>query len=1055
LAVNNSDKTIYQIKETDLLSISIKEGNIYACRDTRKVYEDISATSRVLLNITMLDTENDRLYNITPAEMNYYYVWETNEIWIYNKGWVLKVGTSTSNTVAYYNDNGLNSVSSQFIDTNGLLKDGSVVVRDVNRIIKGKLYIDPLTSKLVITSYMGGEIDLLPNGTTSDLGALTIDRSGNMLFNGKLETLQEMYVKLNGSEYKVYNEGNLTPEGLGINSNYILEKLKDLPTPLGLDVDKVDGKDASAFSLIGHTHTTSDITDIQSYTNGLIKTAIMSGANTGLTISYNSSTTGYNFKANDFVVTLIGGVTGSGTVTDLGNTIINTEVDPNMHVHDITKMTGWQDHLNYEATQLANATSSKLDSSEIVSIATQDKVLRLNDNAKLPADITGNSATTSKLYSPVTISFTDGVTGSLISDWSTNSSVSLTVDPTKHDHAGYVKDSDIGTKVPPFDSVSKTVPIANIPSLLYYSMRYEGTFDASTGGYPTSVGSVSLDKGMFFVASTKGTVNGIVYNIGDIALYNGDSSWIRILASVATVNGRVGDVTVTLDELSGINTSQIGVTVAPLDANKKVPTINLPDSVLGNLQFQSTFNPANGVPSASPSKGQYWVAQGQGTINSQEYLTGDWIIYDGTKWVYLDNSGCVQSVNGQQGVATITATNIGAQPVDSSLTAISGITSGIVSKTAIGTAVGREIASSGIGLSVQNSNGVSGNPTIVSNATDSNTASTVVSRDSSGNFSAGIITADIKGNASSATKISDAVKVATDSNIYASSGTSETLTGFSSSTTIACTTTDDSTTITVPSSSTISPNAVVSAATSEIPANSHVSSIASSGTSIVITVPSYMTTAITGNGTSATAIFTTQSYIPFSVGSSITVTGSVPTTYNGTFTVTACTVSSVSWASTETTAATTQGTISFNIKAGSSVQTTFSNNIEALIIDGVTLSLNDRVLVKDQDSVGNIQTSPTGIYNGIYYLSTLGTASVPWVLTRSSDASSISDIKDSIVFVDQGTANATKIFRNFTKSTDTLGSSSIVWSEIVNMYYLDSVLGNIQSVLDTINGEVK
>ena len=41
-------------------------------------------------------------------------------------------------------------------DDNGLLHDGSVVVRDRNRIIKGKLYVDDGNDNLVISSYLGG-----------------------------------------------------------------------------------------------------------------------------------------------------------------------------------------------------------------------------------------------------------------------------------------------------------------------------------------------------------------------------------------------------------------------------------------------------------------------------------------------------------------------------------------------------------------------------------------------------------------------------------------------------------------------------------------------------------------------------------------------------------------------------------------------------------------------------------------------------------------------------------------------------------------------------------
>lgn len=53
---------------------------------------------------------------------------------------------------------------------------------------------------------------------------------------------------------------------------------------------------------------------------------------------------------------------------------------------------------------------------------------------------------------------------------------------------------------------------------------------------------------------------------------------------------------------------------------------------------------------------------------------------------------------------------------------------------------------------------------------------------------------------------------------------------------------------------------------------------------------------LSANGTTATLNFPAQSAAPFSVGQTIVVSGIIPTVYNGTFVVTACTVSSVSYA---------------------------------------------------------------------------------------------------------------------------------------------------------------
>jgi hypothetical protein len=585
-----ASQTIYQVTENDLLSIAIVKGNIYACRDTRKVYEDMSAVSRLPLDVTMLDTDNDRLYYIAPTEMTYYYVWETNTIWLYNKGWNLIVGTDTTNNVAYYNDNGLNSVSSQFVDTNGLLKDGSVIVRDNNRIIKGKLYIDSSSGNLIVSSFMGGEIDILPNGVTNELGSLTLSRSGLGTFNGKFETLQDMYVKLDDNEYKVYHQGNLQPDTIGIDSNFILSELQELPMPLDLSVNELNGLTSDKFSLAGHKHTTSDVTDIQTYTDERISLA-MSGSTAGITIDYNSSTHAYDFSADTFVVSLVGGVTGSGTVTNLTNTMINTQVDPTKHVHDIRLMDHYQDLLDYEASQLSTGLAAKLDASEVVSVPTADKILRLDDNSNLPTNITGNSATATKLQNSVTITLIDGVSGSLVTDFSENSFIDVIVDPTKHIHADYLKDSDLGVTVAPLDQ-SGMVPYVNMPDTIKYSMRYQGTFDPNSG-YPTtdSTGTMALSSGMYYIASAAGAIGTVSYNPGDLALYTGNDAWTQVYASVSSVNGYIGVISLAKSDIglgNADNTPDVSKNVLSATKLTTPRTVSLSGDATGSVSFDGS-----------------------------------------------------------------------------------------------------------------------------------------------------------------------------------------------------------------------------------------------------------------------------------------------------------------------------------------------------------------------------------------------------------------------------------------------------------------------------------
>lgn len=70
----------------------------------------------------------------------------------------------------------------------------------------------------------------------------------------------------------------------------------------------------------------------------------------------------------------------------------------------------------------------------------------------------------------------------------------------------------------------------------------------------------------------------------------------------------------------------------------------------------------------------------------------------------------------------------------------------------------------------------------------------------------------------------------------------------------------------------------------------------------------------------------------------------------------------------------------------------------AISIDGITLVANDRVLVKDQT---------TATQNGIYFVSVVGTAGTPYVLTRTTDFDDDAEIVAGVfIFVEEGTINA-------------------------------------------------
>jgi hypothetical protein len=126
--------------------------------------------------------------------------------------------------------------------------------------------------------------------------------------------------------------------------------------------------------------------------------------------------------------------------------------------------------------------------------------------------------------------------------------------------------------------------------------------------------------------------------------------------------------------------------------------------------------------------------------------------------------------------------------------------------------------------------------------------------------------------------------------------------------------------------------------------------------------------------------------------------------------------------------ATTALTATYN-NGASGVGATLTNagTQAALVLDGVTLSVNDRVLIY-------LQTNQT--QNGIYVVTNVGSGSTNWVLTRASDAdtyiiNSANGLSEgSTVFVQQGTVAAGDTYTCNTSGVITFGTTNITFAQI-------------------------
>lgn len=91
-----------------------------------------------------------------------------------------------------------------------------------------------------------------------------------------------------------------------------------------------------------------------------------------------------------------------------------------------------------------------------------------------------------------------------------------------------------------------------------------------------------------------------------------------------------------------------------------------------------------------------------------------------------------------------------------------------------------------------------------------------------------------------------------------------------------------------------------------------------------------------------------------------------------------------------------------------------------LTVDGSTVALNDRVLVKDEG--GQLK-------NGIYVCTTAGAVGVAAVLTRSADMDASAEFPGAFVFVEAGTANAAAGFVCTNSTPPTVGTTAIIFTQ--------------------------
>jgi|688.fasta_scaffold02784_10 hypothetical protein len=128
-------------------------------------------------------------------------------------------------------------------------------------------------------------------------------------------------------------------------------------------------------------------------------------------------------------------------------------------------------------------------------------------------------------------------------------------------------------------------------------------------------------------------------------------------ATLGQLNAAISNLDAEIDILLAlkVDKTSVGVAngVASLDAGGKVPLSQIPDSIIGQVQYMGTWNALTNTPTLNflvpEEKGHYYVVSVAGVFGGIDFQVGDWIISNGSYWEKVDNTDAVTSVFGRIG----------------------------------------------------------------------------------------------------------------------------------------------------------------------------------------------------------------------------------------------------------------------------------------------------------------------------------------------------------------------------------------------------------------------
>lgn len=166
---------------------------------------------------------------------------------------------------------------------------------------------------------------------------------------------------------------------------------------INVTINEGDGEAVSvdvATGFVAHTHTYSDLVGLGEDIQDVIGIMISDNTENGIAITYDDATGKLNFDVNDPLITFTGDVTGSGTITNLGNTSFEMTVTDNSHNHLASNVTDFT-----EATQDVVGGMVTENTENGISVTYDDETGKLNFDVADPTisisgDATGSAVMT-------------------------------------------------------------------------------------------------------------------------------------------------------------------------------------------------------------------------------------------------------------------------------------------------------------------------------------------------------------------------------------------------------------------------------------------------------------------------------------------------------------------------------------------------------------------------------------------------------------------------------------------------------------------------------------